>query len=54
VNTEFIRKLEVLAGKNKKKDADLLKATNIQIKMAKLWNDVLLHLLESESFPQGD
>ncbi len=54
VNTEFIRKLEVLAGKNKKKDANLMKATNIQVKMAKLWNDALIHLLESESSPQGD
>ncbi|MGY5859052.1 MAG: hypothetical protein RTU63_06765 [Candidatus Thorarchaeota archaeon] len=54
VNTDFIGKLEVLAGKNKKKDADLKKATNVQIKMAKLWNQALLQLLNSASSDQGE
>jgi DNA-binding transcriptional regulator GbsR (MarR family) len=54
VNTDFIGKLKVLAGKNKKKDADLKKATDIQIKMAKLWNQALLQLLNSASSEQGD
>ena len=54
VNTDFVSKLEVLAGKNKKKDADLKRATDIQIKMAKLWNQALLQLLNSESSNQGE
>lgn len=54
VNTDFISKLEIVAGKNKKKDTHLKKATDIQIKMAKLWNQALLQLLNSASSDQGE
>ena len=54
VNTDFIGKLEVISGKNKKKDAELKRATTLQIKMAKLWNHALQQLLNSASSEQGD
>ncbi|MFW9843936.1 MAG: hypothetical protein ACFFEV_05120 [Candidatus Thorarchaeota archaeon] len=54
VNTDFIGKMEVLAGKNKKKDADLKRATDVQIKMARLWNQALLQLLSSDTSDLGD
>jgi DNA-binding transcriptional regulator GbsR (MarR family) len=54
VNTDFIGKLEVIAGKNKKKDTDLKKATEAQIKMARLWNQALQQLLNSASSDQGE
>lgn len=54
INTDFISKLEIIAEKNKKKDADLKRATSIQIKMAKLWNQAMFQLLNSTSSDQGD
>jgi len=54
INTDFIGKLEIIAGKNKKKDADLNRATTLQIKMAKLWNQAMLQLLNSASSNQGE
>ena len=54
VNNDFIGKLEILAAKNKKKDADLKRATTIQIKVAKQWNHALQLLLESASSDKGD
>jgi DNA-binding transcriptional regulator GbsR (MarR family) len=54
INTEFIDKLEVIANKNRKNDADLKRATTIQIKMAKLWNKALLQILNSTSSDQGE
>ena len=54
INTDFIGKLEVIKGKNKKNDADLKKATELQIKMAKLWNQALQQLLNSASSDHGE
>lgn len=54
INTDFIGKLEIIAGQNKKKDADLNRATTFQIKMAKLWNHAISQLLDSTTSDQGE
>ncbi len=54
VNNDFVSKLEILTAKNKKKDSDLKRATNIQIKMAGQWNRALQLLLESTTSETGD
>jgi DNA-binding transcriptional regulator GbsR (MarR family) len=54
VNTDFINKLELLEGKNRKKDTGLKNATELQIKMAKLWNHALQQLLDSTSSNTGE
>ncbi len=54
INADFIGKMELIAVKNKKKDADLNRATTIQIKMAELWNQAMLQLLDTASSNQGE
>ncbi|MGY5881176.1 MAG: hypothetical protein RTV31_13050 [Candidatus Thorarchaeota archaeon] len=54
VNNNFINNLELLATKNKKKDTDLKRATNSQIRMARQWNRALQLVLDSVSSDKGD
>jgi DNA-binding transcriptional regulator GbsR (MarR family) len=49
VNQEFIRKMESLAVKDQKGDADLERAISYQISVARVWNDAVVDLLNAIS-----
>ncbi|TFG33340.1 hypothetical protein EU527_08235 [Candidatus Thorarchaeota archaeon] len=47
VNLEFIKKMEALEVRKKKRDPDLARAISYQIEMANVWNDVIEELMKT-------
>jgi DNA-binding transcriptional regulator GbsR (MarR family) len=54
MNQDFMKKLQALEIKNKKRDKDLQRAITTEISMAKIWNNAMEQIITSIQDKQGD